>query len=108
MHCLGLQITFLRIKSVCYLLFKSFIILHFNYCPIVCMCSGRGLNHKIKDIHERALWNVYQDKNFSFKTLLKRDKFVSIHIKNHTCLTTEVVQLKNGHSPEIMKEIFVF
>ena len=72
------------------------------------MCSGRGFNHKIKDIHERALWNVYQDKNFSFKTLLKRDKFVSIHIKNHTCLATEVVQLKNGHSPEIMKEIFVF
>ena len=72
------------------------------------MCSGRSLNHKIKDIHERALWNVYQDKNFSFKTLLKRDKFVSIHIKNHTCLTTEVAQLKNGHSPEIMKEIFVF
>ena len=30
----------------------------------------------------------------SFKTLLKRDKFVSIHIKNHTYLTTEVVQEK--------------
>ena len=47
-------------------------------------------------------------RKISFKTLLKRDKFVSIHIKNHTYLTTEVVQVKNGHSPEIMKEIFVF
>ena len=72
------------------------------------MCFGRSLNHKIKDMHERALWKVYQDKNFSFKTLLKRDNFVSIRIKNHTYLTTEVVQVKNGHSPEIMKEIFVF
>ena len=68
------------------------------------MCSGRSLNHKIKDIHERALWKVYQDKKFSFKTLLKRDKCVSIHIKNHTYLTTEEIH----HSPEIMKEIFVF
>ena len=28
--------------------------------------------------------------------------------KEHTYLATEVVQVKNGHSPEIMKEIFVF
>ena len=33
---------------------------------------------------------------------------MSIHIKNHTYLTTEVVQVNNGHFREIMKEIFVF
>ena len=45
------------------MLFKSFIISQFNYCPIVWMCHGRGLNNKINNIHQRALRIVYQDKN---------------------------------------------
>ena len=90
------------------MLFKSFIILRFSYCPIVWMCFGRRLNNKINNIHERALRIVYEDKKFSFETLLKRDKFVSVHMKNHTYFVAEGVQVKNGHSPEIKKEIFVF
>ena len=90
------------------MLFKSFIILQFSYCPIVWICSGRGLNNKINNIHERALRIVYQDKKFSFETLLKRGKFVLIHMKNDTYLVAEVVQVKNCHSPEITKETFVF
>ena len=84
------------------MLFKSFIILQFSYCPIGWMCF------KINNIHERALRIVYQDKKFSFETLLKRDKFVSIHMKNHIYLVAEAVQVKNGHFPEITQEIFVF
>ena len=68
------------------------------------MCFGRGFNSKIHNIQEKALRIVYQDKKFSFKTLLKRGIFVSIHMKNHRHLTTEAVQVKNDHSPEIMKK----
>ena len=68
----------------------------------------RGLNNKINNIHEGAFRVVYQDKKFSLETLLKRDKFVSIHMKNHIYLAVEVVQVKKSHSPEILKEIFVF
>ena len=49
-----------------HLLFKSFIISQFNYCPIVWMCHGRGLNNKINNLHERALRTVYQDKKIQF------------------------------------------
>ena len=48
-----------------HVLFKSFIISQFNYCPIVWMCRCRGLNN----IHERALRIVFQDKKSSFETL---------------------------------------
>ena len=74
------------------MLFKSFIILLFSYCPIVWMCFERGVNNKINNIHERALRIFYQGKKFSFETLLKRDKFVSIHMKNHTCLAASTKQ----------------
>ena len=90
------------------MLFKCFIISQFNYCPIVWLCHGRGLNDKIKNIHERALRIVYQDKKSSFKTLLKRDKSTSIHVKNLQDLASELFKLKNDLSPGIMKEIFVF
>ena len=72
------------------------------------MCHGRCLNNKINNLHERALRIVYQDKKSSFKTLLKRDKSVSSHIKNFQYLATEIFKVKNDLCPEIMKEIFVF
>ena len=90
------------------MLFKYFIISQFNYCPIVWMCHGRGLNSKINNIHERGLRVVYHDKISSFKTLLKRDKSASIHMKNLQYLATELFKVKYSLSPEIMKKIFVF
>ena len=89
-------------------LFKSFIISQFNYCPIVWMCHRRGLNNKINNIHERALRIVYHDKISSFKILLKRDKSTSIYMKKLQYLATELFKVKNGLSPEIMKEILFF
>ena len=72
------------------------------------MCHGRRLNNKINNLHERALRIVYQDKKSSFETLLKRNKSVSIHIKNLQYLATEIFKVKNELCPESMKEIFIF
>ena len=36
------------------ILFKTFIMLQFNYCPLVWMCHSRGINNKINNIHKRA------------------------------------------------------
>ena len=90
-----------------HMLFKSFIISQFNYCPILWMCHSRGLNNKINKIHERALRIVYQDKKYIFETSLKRDKSTSILMKNLKYLATELFKVKDGLSPEIIKEIFV-
>ena len=56
------------------MLFKSFIIPRFNYCPIFWMCHERGLTNKINNIDETVLRIVYQDQKSSFETLLKPDK----------------------------------
>ena len=98
--------------SWCYL-FKHFIILQFDFGPIVWLFFGslvvlRGLNNKINNIHEGALRVIYQDKKFSFETLLKRDKFVSIHMKNHIYLAIEVVQVKNAILQKSLKKFLFF
>ena len=90
------------------LLFKLLIISQFNYCLIVWMCHGRDLNNKVNNLHERALRTVYGEKKSSFKTLLKHEKSVSIHIKHLQYLATEIFKVKNDFCPEIMKEIFIF
>ena len=87
------------------MLLKFFIISQFNYCPIVWVCYGRGLNNKINNIYETALRIVYQDKKSSFETLLKRGKSTSIYMKNLQYLAAELFKVKNGLSPEIMEEI---
>ena len=90
------------------ILFKTFIMSQFNYCPLVWMCHSRGLNNKINNIHKRALKIVYQDKKSNLQVLLQKDNSVSIHMKNVQYLATEIYKVKNSLSPEIMKEIFIF
>ena len=107
LHALPKIAKFISKNKKC-MLFKSFIISQFNYCPIVWVCHGRSVNNKINNIHERALRIVYHDKISSFKTLLKRDKSTSIHMKNLQYFATELFKVKSGLSLEIMKEIFVF
>ena len=58
---------------------KSVIISQFNYCPLIWMMHNRGLNNKIKQIHQRALRIVYDDYSSNFEDLLNKDKSVTIH-----------------------------
>ena len=53
------------------MLFKSFRISKFSYCPIVLMCNCRGLNNKIDNIHEGALRIIYQNRKFNFGNPIK-------------------------------------
>ena len=43
------------------------------------MMHNRGLNNKIKQIHQRALRIVYDDYSSNFEDLLNKDKSVTIH-----------------------------
>ena len=72
------------------------------------MSYGRDLNNKVNNLYERALRTVYGDKKSSFKTLLKHEKSVSIHIKYLQYLETEIFKVKNDFCPEIMKEIYLY
>ena len=90
------------------LILKSFITLHFSYCPIVWMFQSRKLNERINHIHERALRIVYKDFNSSFQELLIKDNSLNIHHRNLQKLVTEVIKVKNGLSPELMNGVFEF
>ena len=85
------------------LLMRSFIMLEFSYCPVIWMCHSRKINNQINKLHKRALRLVYNDKTYSFRELLEREKSVTFHEINIQVLLTE-----SGVTPEIMTEIFKF
>ena len=55
------------------ILFKTFIMSQFNYCPLVWMCHSRGLNNKINNIHKQGghsfLKNNFQDISRTFQDI---------------------------------------
>ena len=76
------------------LVMKVFISSQFSYCPLIWMNHSRTLNNKINRIHERSLRVVCNDKNFTFKELLDKDKAVSIPTRNLQILVTEMFKVK--------------
>ena len=85
---------------------KAFIDSQFNYCSLVWMYHNRSVNNRINRIHERALRIAYKDALSSFEELLVKDKSVTIHERNLQKVVIEIYKVKNGLSPEFMKEIF--
>ena len=61
---------------------KKFIILQFNYCPLMWLFRTNQLNNGINSLQEKALRVTYQDGYSSFCELLNLDKSVSIHYRN--------------------------
>ena len=82
------------------LIFKAFIILQFNYCPLVWMFHTKQLNNRINSLI------VFQDRNSSFRELLNLDKSFFIYYRNIKYLLTEINKVKMSLSPPIMGDLF--
>ena len=88
---------------------KSFIESQFSYCPLIWMFHSRKMEHRINNIHERALRVVYENsKSLTFSELLQKDNSVSIHQRNLQILATEIFKEKQGGSPKIISDLFCF
>ena len=75
---------------------KAFVGSQFGYCPLIWMFHLRGLNNKIKLIHERALRISYKDKTSIFQELLEKDISVSIRHRNVQKLAIEIYKVLHG------------
>ena len=89
------------------IIMKSFIESQFEYCPLMWIFHGRGLNNKINRIHERALRITYNDKSSSYGQLLTKDRSVTIHHRNIRALAIEIHKVIQGISPPLLNEVFV-
>ena len=88
------------------LLYNSFILTNFNYCPLIWMFCGKTTNHKVNSVHKRALRVLLNDYTSSFEELLYRKEEVTIHDKNLQKLMLEVYRCMTSANPSFLWEFF--
>ena len=88
------------------LIYNTFILSNFNYCPIVWHFCGKVSTKKIEKIQERALRFMFKDENSSYDTLLQRCGYDTLHIRRIKYIATEVFKSLNNLNPPFMKEMF--
>ena len=87
-------------------IFSSFILSNFTYCPLVWIFSGKMNDNLINKIYHRGLKAVYLDFESSFIELLDLDQADKIHRRNLRVLMLEIYKSLNKQNPEFMWDLF--
>ena len=61
------------------ILFNSYFLSQFHYCPLISMNHSKSINKKINNLHERALRFIYCDHSNNFQYLLQTSNSVTIY-----------------------------
>ncbi len=88
-------------------LVNSFILCHFNYCPLIWLFCSKKSKNKIEKINERALRIIYADYSLNYNEILKKDKDTTIHVNMIRTLALEVYKTLNRLNPSFMRKMFV-
>jgi hypothetical protein len=89
------------------ILFNSFFMSQFGYCPLIWIFGNRKQNNRINNLHLKGLRMVYQDKSSSFQELLRKDNSVCIHHRNIQFLAIELYKYLHDKSPSFYNRIFI-
>ena len=87
-------------------IYKSFIMSNFNYCPIVWIFTCKKSLDRIEDIKKRALRFVLDDYWSSCHDLLIQSEVPGIKIMTLRLLTIEVFKCVNKLNPEYLNQMF--
>jgi hypothetical protein len=88
------------------LLYQSFILSNFNFCPIVWhFCSTKN-TQKIEKIQKRALRFLFDDNESSYETLLSLSGIKTLFLRRIQLFAIEVYKSINGYNPVFMTSMF--
>ena len=83
----------------------TYVLSHFNYCPLVWHFCGNGSIHKMEKIQERALRFVFNDYESEYKDMLQKNGESTLYLKRVRIMAQEVYKAINNQSPKYMKEL---
>ncbi len=81
-------------------IYRSYILSHFNYSPLVSHFCGIQNSRNMEKIQERALRFVYVDYESTYDMLLKMEN----HLRN---MATEIFKALHGSTPIYIKYLYV-
>ena len=88
------------------MIYKSFVISTFNYCPVSWVFCGKKNAGKLEKLHERALRFVFRDFTSSYTDLLRRGNFLPLSAHRIKFLAVEVFKCINGINPPYLNQLF--
>ncbi len=88
------------------MIYNTFILANFNYCPIVWHFCGRVSTRKMERIQERALRFLYNDTTSEYRDLLDKTGYDSLHLRRIKTIACEVFKCLFKLSPEFINELF--
>ena len=93
-------------KTTKLLVFNSFILSHFNYCPLVWHHCSIGDSRKIEKIQERGLRFVYNDPNSSYSQLLAKSNKNLLYINRLKKIAEFVYKCINEVGPASVHDLY--
>ena len=90
-----------------FILINSFILCHFNYCPLIWLFCSKDSQQKLEKLNKRALRFALSDYSSSYDELLQKTKFTTVHIHSTRQLALEVFKTLHKLNPAFMKNNFI-
>jgi hypothetical protein len=87
-------------------LYKSFMLCHFNYCPIVWTFCGKGNIKIMEKLQERALRLIFNDNISSYSDLLNKSQMSTLHIHRLRGIALQVFKCINKIGPTYLHDLF--
>ena len=88
------------------ILYNSFILPNFNYCPLIWMFCGKSSNDDVERLHKRALRVLLDDYESTFEELLRKRGEYTIHRRNLQKLMLEVCKCLTSDNPSFLWDFF--
>ena len=88
------------------MLYKSFILCNFNYCPAVWHQCGITNTRRLEKVQYRALKFVYRDFDATYEELLAKANLPTLHVARVQNIAMEVLKAVNGMSPGYIQDMF--
>ena len=89
------------------LMYNTFILSNFNFCPVVWNFCSKTSARKIEKIQERALRYVTGNLTLSYEELLDNTGYTSMHLRRLKCIVIEVFKCIYNMNPAFMNDMFV-
>ena len=88
------------------ILYNTFVMSKFNYCPLIWMYHGKTSNNRIDHVQKRALRILHNDFNMPFEVLLSRTDERKVHVKNLQKLMLQIYKCLSEKTPSFMWKFF--
>ena len=104
-RCLYRLRKYLNLEQ-CLTLLNSYILSVFQYAPIVWMYCSKTSSNEINGIHKRALRAIYNNRDETLESMLRKNELVSIHELHLRYVLCEIYKTINDIGPLITKQLF--